>query len=110
MSQKITHKRGATFSYSGLVTLPAGTWTASCDLDNPAGTKESDTTVTLAVLGSPGANGETHSILIEVAAGTTAAWPIVTLSGDIRFEDNAGVIVFTSTFHISVVKEITDAS
>lgn len=110
MSQKINHKRGATFSYSGLVTLPTGTWTASCDLDNPVGVKVSDTTVTLSVLGSPGANGETHSILIEVAASTTANWPVGTLSGDIRFQDNAGVIVFTSTFYISVTKGITDAS
>lgn len=110
MIQKITHKRGATFSYSGLVTLPAGTWSASCDLDNAGGIKLTDATVTLSTLGSPGANGETHSILIEVAAATTAAWPIGTLSGDIRFADNAGVIVYTSTFYISVAKAITDAS
>lgn len=110
MPQKITHKRGATFSYSGLVTLPAGTWTASCDLDNGTGTKVSDTTVTLNTLGSPGANGETHSILIEVVAATTAAWPVGTLSGDIRFADNAGVIVYTSTFYVSVGNGITDAS
>lgn len=110
MSQRINHKRGATFSYSGLVTLPVGTWSASCDLDDSFGNKVSDTTVTLSALETPGASGETHSILIEVAAATTATWVLGTLSGDIRFSDVSGVVVYTSTFYVNVTNGITDAS
>lgn len=96
----IRHKRGATFSYGGLVKLPPGDWFAACKLFNEEGLVET-LTATLSPLNVAGANGETHALLIEATAASTADWPLSKIKGDIAFI-NGSVAVLTSTFFIVV--------
>ena len=105
---EIRHKRGTTFSYSGLVKLPAGTWTAACKLFNGDALVET-LTATLVALGSPGANGETHSLLLEATAAATADWPIAKLNGDIVFTASGGVVIATGNFRVIVERGVTNA-
>lgn len=103
---EIRHKRGATFSYTGLVKLPAGTWTGACKLFDGETLVET-LTVTLSTLGSPGANGETHSLLLEATAAATADWPLAKLKGDVAFS-SAGAVAITGTFAVIVERSLTN--
>jgi len=104
---EIQHKKGATFSYAGLVKLPAGTWSAACELHNGAMLVET-LTATLTALGALGPEGETHSLLIEAQASNTANWPIAKLKGDIVFSA-ASLVIATNTFHVLVQQGVTNA-
>lgn len=108
----LTHKRGDTFSYTGTVVLPAGTWTAACQLrqdakidkDPPAGT----ITVTLGNAGV--SNGTTPlSILLFAQHSETQTWPAALLDCDVQFKDNSGIPIVDSTvtFTVLVVKDVT---
>jgi hypothetical protein len=105
----ISHRRGATFSYSGLVKLPAGVWSAECELRSTAGILIDNLEVTLSVLQNPGPAAETHAITVARAAGLTGAWPVGTSVGDILFADGAGVVLATGTFTVAIVRGVTNA-
>ena len=102
---EIRHKRGTTFSYAGQVRLPAGTWSAACKLRNGDALVET-LTAALSPLTAPGANGETHALLLEASASATADWPLAKLQGDIVFS-SAGAAVATGTFYVIVHKSQT---
>lgn len=110
IKQSIHHKRGSTFSYSGLIKLPTGIWSAESEVHDASTDALVQTlTCTLSVLGSPGGNGETHSLLIEASAANTAAWPLNTkLKADILFVSGA-VVVASDTFEIIPIDGVTDA-
>lgn len=108
--QTISHKRGATFSYGGLVKLPLGSWVASSSLVMLSGVKlQPSLQVSLTPLGAPGSNGETHSLLIESPASTTKDWPIASLHGDIVFQDAQGVVLASQTFRVMVESGVSNA-
>lgn len=108
--QTISHKRGTTFSYGGLVKLPAGTWTARASVQTQTRQPVSDLVASLTLLGTPGAKGETHTLLLECPALTTAAWPQGVLLGDILFLDAAGLVLPSETFAIAVELGVTSAA
>lgn len=110
MSTPLRIKRGATFSYGGLVTLPAGTWGAACSLRAADDALAATLTVTLDPLAEPGPAGETHSILLVCPAATTAAWPLGMLAGDILFTDAAGVAIPSENFSVNVEQGPTRAA
>lgn len=105
----IEHRRGATFSWAGTATLPAGTWSAAAALEKSDGTAVATLAVTLTPLGTPGANGETHALTLEASAGAQAAWPIGTLVGDIVFTEASGLVLATGRFTVAVVRGVTNA-
>lgn len=105
---EIRHKKGTTFSYSGLVKLPAGSWAAACKLNAADGALVETLSVTLTALGSLGPAGETHSILLESSATGTSDWPIARLQGDIAFTSGA-IVIATNTFFVIVQKGETNA-
>ena len=100
-------KRGATFSRSGLFKLPVGTWTADSDLNRTSGGRVQTLTCLLAPLATPDANGNTHALTISATAAQTLLWPLVELSSDIRFKDASGVVMFTTTYTVNVLKNET---
>lgn len=108
-TQTINFTRGATFSYSGLVKLPVGTWTVSGDIKNKAKVLVSEMVCTLLPLVAPDADGNTHSILLEVPSTVTALWPVNTLVADLYFADNSvpPIVLISSTFSIAVQDGIT---
>lgn len=106
----IEHRRGATFSYAGTATLPAGTWTAACSLEKSDGTLVANLAVTLEPLALPGANGETHALLLEATAVASAAWPMGAIVGDIVFTDVSGVVLASPKFTVNVTRGVTDAA
>ncbi len=91
--QTISHKRGTTFSYGGLVRLPAGTWSARASVQTQTRQPVSDLVASLTPLVTPGAKGETHALLLEGSALTTATWPQGVLLGDILFLDATGLVL-----------------
>lgn len=106
----IPHRRGATFSYTGFATLPAGTWTAACALETSLGALVEALTVTLTPLGTPGPNGETHAMLLEAPAANSAAWPLATIVGDITFTDSNGVVLCSPPFAVVVQRGVTNVA
>lgn len=107
--QTIEHTRGSTFSWGGLVQLPAGTWSATCKVKSADGTTVETLTVTLEALAEPDADGNTHSILIEASSVQTADWAIAKLRCDVRYADNSDppIVEHSPTFIINSVEEIT---
>lgn len=112
MSRPITieHRRGATFSYTGTATLPSGTWSAACSLEQSDGTLVDNLVVTLTPLGTPGPAGETHALLLEKAAASTAIWPLGAIVGDILFTDAGGVVLPSGKFTVNVTRGVTNAA
>ena len=108
--QTISHKRGTTFSYGGLVTLPAGTWSARASVQTQTRLPVSELVASLTPLQTPGTKGETHALLLESLALTTASWPQGTLLGDILFLDAAGLVLPSETFSINVEQGVTSAT
>lgn len=100
----LTHTQGATFSYAGTATLPAGTWTAAASVGRADGSKVSDFTVTLAPLGSVGPAGETHSLLLSATAAVTLTWPIEELVARVWFTDADGVKLPSPQLTVQVEK------
>ncbi len=98
-------KRGDTLQLAGTVPLPTGTgtWTATCQVSD-GGEFTDDVTVTLTPV-----TGEPHTIEIEATSEATAAWPVGSLSCDVRFVDQATppLVLHTDTFLIELVQEVT---
>ena len=98
-------KRGSTFSYAGYATLPSDNgWTATSQLKDNAGNVVADLEVTLQPPTLPDIR---WPILLYLAASETIDWPLGALYCDIRFENN-GTVIYSGTFVINVVLEITD--
>lgn len=110
MEQAIQMKRGSTLSLAGFAKLPPGTWSASAQIDNDNGAPLATLSVTLTALGEVGENGETHVLLLYKDAESTESWPMTAVSCDIRFEDTSGVVIYSPTFKIIIVKEVTSVS
>jgi hypothetical protein len=97
-------KRGSTFSLAGYVTLPLGEWTATSEIKDNIGDLISELDVTLQAPVDP----ETRwAILLYKDAEITAEWPLGPLSCDIRFV-NGDTVIYSPTFIVNMVKEITD--
>lgn len=108
MLQEIKHKIGSTFSLTGTVKLPAGTWSATSSLAIKDGIKLTDFTVTLEVLDPVAQDGSTHSLLIETAAANTASWPEnKILLCDITFTDQSGVKISSPSFIVKTERRIS---
>jgi hypothetical protein len=104
MRTALKFKRGATFSYGGLVALPDGsTWDADCKLRDLNENVIQDMTVTLT---PPVAPETRHALLIEATSTQSAAWPLGALKGDVRFFDSADppVVIVTSSFALNVAE------
>lgn len=69
--EKITIKQGATLSLTGLVSLPAGTWSATSNIETPDGVLIATMETDLQQLSSPDSSGNTHSILLVCSAEKT---------------------------------------
>lgn len=106
MSQTKTHTRGGTFSLTGTATLPAGTWTATASLRNQRGVLVEDLAVELT---APQAPETDWTIVLEATAAATELWPVGQLQGDVRFQDDSGVVVYTSEFIVNVREHHTNA-
>lgn len=97
-------KAGDTFSYAGTCKLPAGSWTASCQVRSWDGA--STLVGTVAVTLGTAVNGETP-IALYAAASATAIWPVATHELDIRYADASGIVVHSSTILLPVMKSVT---
>lgn len=102
-------KRGGTFSRSGLFKLPAGVWTATSQVNKPAGGVVGQLSCDLQELPTPDANGNTHALTISATSAETKTWPITELPTDIKFRDATGVVMYTTTYTINVLKNETPA-
>jgi hypothetical protein len=103
---KITLKRGATLALGGTATLPAGVWTAKADLCRAAGgtlVEHLDVTLT-----APTAAGAPWGLYVGCAALKTAAWPVGEMVVDIRFADDAGNVIATPSFALTVEHRVTN--
>ncbi len=102
------HKRGATLSLAGTVTLPAGSWSATAQVRNSSGSLVQQLSVTLQ---APVAPATAHAILIEATADQALTWPLGDLRCDVRFADASDppVVVPSPTFIIKVQQEVTHA-
>lgn len=102
------HKRGATLSLAGTVTLPAGSWSATAQVRNASGSLVQQLAVTLQ---APVAPATAHGILIEATADQAATWPLSDLRCDVRFADASAtpVVVPSPTFIVRVQQEVTHA-
>lgn len=100
------HKIGDTFSYAGTCRLPAGTWTATCELRSTGGTAALIGTiqVTLGVA----VDGATP-IALYAAAADVATWSAGHHQLDIRYADAGGTVVHTSTLLLPVIRAVTGA-
>lgn len=92
-------KQGATFSLTGTVLLPAGTWTAASEIRNGRGDLVCTPLVALTPLGSPTATAS-HTVVIATV-DDTGSWAGV-LRTDVFFTDSGGVKVPSETYLINV--------
>jgi hypothetical protein len=108
--EKISVKQGATLSLAGLFTLPAGTWTASSNIEATDGTIIAALDVTLTELAEPDEDGNTHSVLMVCTAAQAETFEVgKTYVCDLIFTDDSPepVVLKTDTFGIKVVREVT---
>lgn len=106
MVDPIKIKTAATFSIAMLVLLPAGTWSAACDIRKGDDTLVGALTVSLEPLVTPDADGNTHAGLLEATSVQTAAWALGTWRADVRFTDASVVpVVLTSDPFVVVVEK-----
>lgn len=99
-------KAGGTFSYAGTCRLPAGTWTATCELRSTQG----DDVLLGAIEVTLGAtvNGSAP-IALHASAVDSATWPVGQHQLDIRYVDGGGTVVHTSTLLLPVIRAVTGA-
>ena len=105
MIQKIIHKQGTTFAYSGLCKLPAGAWTARCKLAR--GSTVINTEAVLPPLGAPDAAGNTHTLSITIQPSATINARPQVYDADIYFEDTEGVVIATGSFAVEIVAGVS---
>lgn len=99
-------KAGNTFSYAGTCKLPAGAWSATCQVRSADG---ADTL--LGVIGvtlGDTINGVTP-IALYASASETAAWPLATHRVDIRFTEALGGVANSASILLPVIKPVTVA-
>jgi hypothetical protein len=107
MSASVTFKRGGTFSFGCTVLLPAGTWSAACQLRDGRGNLIQTVTVTLTPPVNPAIE---HSLLLVVPAADTASWPVgQALYGDVEFTDASAtpIVLPSGTFTVNVIEKLT---
>ena len=106
MAASISFKRGSTFSFSGMVTLPAGTWSAAAQLRSARGDLVFNLTITLTPPVNPSIQ---HTLLLTATPAQTLAWPLETLDGDVVFTDTSPtpVVVPTGSFKVTVIEKVT---
>lgn len=109
MIDPIEIKQGTTFSLPMLVMLPAGTWSAACNIRKSDDTLVGSLSVTLTALDVPDADGHTHSGAAVATSVASAAWELGTWRADVRFTDtSAPPTVFNSeTFPVVIKKGVT---
>lgn len=97
-------KAGDTFSCAGTCKLPAGNWSATCEVRNIEDALIGAIDVTL------GARvGADTPIALYAEADATAAWPKGVHYLDIRYEDTGGVVLHTPTILLPVITAVTRA-
>jgi len=99
-------KAGDTFSYAGTCRLPAGAWSATCQVRTTQG--DAALVGTIAVTLGAAVNGETP-IALSADASATANWPPGNHQLDIRYSDGTGTVVHTSTLMLPVIRAVTGA-
>lgn len=99
-------KAGDTFSYAGVCRLPAGLWSATCEIRKMG--DANDLVGVLAVSLGSEANGDTP-IALDASASETAFWAAGLYEVDVRYADAGGTVVHTSTLLLPVIKSVTQA-
>ena len=102
-------KTGATFSVPFTVVLPAGTWTADCDIRKADYTMVGSPNVILSALTEPDASGNTHVGLIDASGNQTKLWATGTMQSDVRFSDtsNPPIVILSDGFSITIERGVT---
>jgi len=105
--QSVTVKRGATFSYAGLVNLPGDfVWSANSNIRDRTGAVIQTLDVTLA---EPLPDSDQWRILLTATPEDTLAWPIGTLYWDIRYINEFDSVIISPTISVFVVESETYA-
>ena len=99
-------KRGATLALAGTVNLVSGTWTAISEVKDLDGNLVSTLDSTLT---APTPPNTLWLLRLTQTPEDTFTWPLGPLNCDIRFENEAGDVIYTPTFQINVAQEVTDA-
>lgn len=99
-------KAGDTFSFVGNCRLPDGIWTATCQIRTTAEPHALVGTVDVTLGTQVGAD---TPLVLHADATVTAAWPPGTHELDIRYADQDGIVVHTSTLLLPVVRAVTGA-
>jgi hypothetical protein len=99
-------KAGDTFSYAGTCKLPAGNWTATCQV---RGSEEPFDLVGTVVVSLGTVVGLDTPIALFASAAQTQAWPVGTHALDIRYAEVGGpdAVIHTSTILVPVQRSIT---
>lgn len=97
-------KRGATFALGGYVNLPPGTWSIASTVRDPEGVliEELD-----AALVPPVLPETQYAISLGASSTQTSIWPVGTLNCDVRYTEDAGLVLITPTFNIVVQESET---
>lgn len=99
-------KVGDTFSWATVCPLPAGTWSATCQIrSRDTLSLMGDLTVTV---GTP--VGDVTPITVEAPPSLTATWQPIPAVLDIRFMDETGAVIHTQNVGIRVTRAITEAT
>lgn len=105
--QSVTVKRGATFSYAGLVNLPGDfVWSANSNIRDRTGAVIQALDVTLA---EPLPDSDQWRILLTATPEDTLAWPIGALYWDIRYINESNSVIISPTISVFVVESETYA-
>lgn len=108
--EKISTKQGATLSLAGSFKLPAGTWTASSNIEKTDGTLIAAFDVSMEEFAEPDEDGNTHGVVLlctadkaeTFVAGQTYVCDVIFTS-----DDDPPVVLKTETFGIKIVREVT---
>lgn len=108
MTASIDFKQGATFSLTGTVLLPAGTWMATSQLRDENGGLIRDLQVTLTPLGSPTATASHTVVIDEATPSDTSDFPLGLLFTDVFFASTSPTVKLPcNTYNINVVRRWT---
>lgn len=102
-AQLLPLKAGSTLSYAGFAALPAGTWTATCQVRTALSFKLLGTVVV--TLGAAVAGQTPMSLYLSAA--DTATWAPGLHELDIRYVDPGGQVMHTTTLILPVLKAVT---
>ena len=103
--QSVTVKRGATFSYAGLVNLPGDfAWSANSNIRDKTGAVIQALNVTLE---EPLPDSNQWRILLTATPEETLTWPLGTLYWDIRYSSDSNPVIISPTISVLVVDSET---